>query len=79
MPSQRNGILVYTYDSTLSHGENFLKPIVPSGRVPENSINCPVQPYENPILYKGQTITIDGVKVEVVESLNYDKIKIDRE
>jgi len=79
MPSQRNGILVYTYDSTLSHGENFLKPIVPSGRVPENSINCPVQPYENPILYKGQTITIDGVKVEVVESLNYDKVKIDRD
>jgi M6 family metalloprotease-like protein len=79
MPSDRNGILVYTYDSTLSHGENFLKPITPSGRVPENSLNCRAQPYPNPILYKGQTISIDGVRIEVIESLNYDKIKIYRD
>ncbi len=79
MPSKRNGVLVYTYDATLSHGENFLKPIVPSGRLSENSLNCPVVPYPNPILYKGQTLSIEGVRVEVVESLEYDKIKIYRD
>jgi hypothetical protein len=33
-------------------------------------------PYPNPILYKGETISIDGITIEVVNSLNYDKIKI---
>jgi hypothetical protein len=78
MPSKRNGVLVYTYDATLSHGENFLNPVVPTGRMRENSSNCPVAAYPNPILYKGQTVTVEGVKIDVVESLGYDKIKINK-
>jgi hypothetical protein len=58
------------------HGEDFLKPITLEGRSNESSSNCLVVPYPNPILYKGQKISVEGVTVEVVDSLNYDKIKI---
>ena len=78
MLSKRNGVLVYTYDATLMHGENFLKPVTPEGRANENSSNCPVVPYPNPILYKGDKISVEGVTIEVVDSLNYDKIKISK-
>jgi M6 family metalloprotease-like protein len=78
MPSKRNGVLVYTYDATLMHGENFLKPVTPVDRAIEYSSNCPVVGYPNPILYKGQKISVEGVTIEVVDSLNYDKIKISK-
>ena len=76
MPSKRNGVLVYTYDRTLMHGENFLKPLTIEGRAIENSSNCMVVGYPNPFLYKSEKISIEGITIEVIDSLNYDKIKI---
>jgi M6 family metalloprotease-like protein len=78
MSSKRNGVLVYTYDATLMHGENFLKPVTPLDRAIEYSSNCPVVGYPNPILYKGQKISVEGITIEVIDSLNYDKIKISK-
>ena len=78
MPSKRNGILVYTYDATLMHGENFLKPLTFEGRAIESSSNCMAQPYPNPFLYKGQKITVEGVTIEVIDSLNLDKVRLTR-
>jgi hypothetical protein len=78
MPSKRNGVLVYTYDATLMHGENFLKPITIEGRASESSSNCMVAPYPNPFLYKGEKITIEGITIEVLESMNYDKIRVSK-
>jgi M6 family metalloprotease-like protein len=78
MPSKRNGVLVYTYDATLSHGENFLKPAVISGRSPERSSNCSVAAFPNPILYKDEEIVAEGVRIEVLASANYDKVRISR-
>jgi M6 family metalloprotease-like protein len=78
MPSKRNGILVYTYDATLSHGENFLQPISTGRWALESSSDCPVTPNQNYILYKGDKISIEGVTIEVVDSLNYDKIKLSK-
>lgn len=78
MPSKRNGILVYTYDATLMHGENFLKPLTFEGRAIESSSNCMIQPYPNPFLYKGQKITVEGVTIEVIDSLNLDKVRLTR-
>ena len=78
MPSKRNGVLVYTYDGTLMHGENFLKPITIEGRANESSSNCMVAPYPNPFLYKGEKISIEGITIEVIDSLNYDKIRISK-
>ena len=78
MPSKRNGVLVYSYNPTLMHGEDFLKPITLEGRSNESSSNCPVVPYPNPILYKGQKITVDGITIEVIDSLNLDKVRLTR-
>jgi M6 family metalloprotease-like protein len=78
MPSKRNGVLAYIYDATLSHGENFLKPLTPAGRAIEYASSCPVAGYPNPILYKGQKIVAEGLSIEIMDSLNYDKIRINR-
>ena len=78
MSSKRNGVLVYTYDATLMHGENFLKPVTPVSRAVEYSSNCPVVGYPNSILYKGEKISVEGITIEIVDSLNYDKIKISK-
>lgn len=78
MPSKRNGVLIYTYEGTLMHGENFLKPITPEARAIESSSNCMVQPYPNPFFYKGEKISVEGITIEVIESLNYDKIRFSK-
>ncbi len=80
MPTKRNGVLVYIYDSTLGHSEDFLIPIYPAGRggSEESSSNCLVSRFPNPMLYKGQKLDAEGVTIEVLDSLNYDKIRITR-
>jgi len=78
MPSKKNGVLVYLYDATKSHGENFLSPVTPTGRSNESSSNCPVVPYPDPLLYQDQKITIEGVTIEVVESKEFDRIRLTR-
>jgi hypothetical protein len=78
MPTKRNGVLAYIYDSTLGHGENFLIPFMPEGRPEEGSSNCLVSPFPNPLLYKGQKIDFEGVTIEILDSLNYDKIRISK-
>lgn len=78
MPTKKNGILVYLYDATLSHGENFLIPIPPKGRPSEGSLNCEVNRFPDPILRKGDKVRIEGVAIEVLESLNFDRIRISR-
>ena len=78
MPSKRNGVLAYIYDATLSHGENFLQPISTGRWALESSSDCPVVPNQNYILYKGDKISVEGVTIEVVDSLNYDKIKLSK-
>jgi M6 family metalloprotease-like protein len=78
MPSKKNGVLVYLYDATKSHGENFLIPVTQTGRSNESSSNCPVVPYPDPLLYKDQKISIEGVTIEVLESKELDKIRLTR-
>jgi M6 family metalloprotease-like protein len=78
MPTKRNGVLAYIYNGTLGHGEDFLIPITPKGRPEEGSSNCPVSWYPNPLLYKGEKIDAEGVTIEVLDSLNYDKIRISK-
>jgi M6 family metalloprotease-like protein len=58
-----NGVLVYVYDATLGHNEEFLIPAKKTG---------------SSLLYQGDKITIEGITVEVLLSKNLDKIKITR-
>jgi M6 family metalloprotease-like protein len=76
MPTKKNGVLTYLYDATLGHGENFLSPITPPGRPLESSSNCAVSRYPDPLLRKGQKIKVGDITVEVLESRNYDRVRI---
>ena len=78
MPTKRNGVLAYIYDATLGHAENFLIPVTPEGRPDESSSNCQVSSFPNPLLYKSEKIDVEGVTIEVLDSLNYDKIRISK-
>ena len=76
-PSDRNGVLVYSYDATLGHGENFLTPAIPNNRVATSiAYPCYASPFPDPILYEGDKVTIEGITVEAVLSGNYDRIRI---
>jgi len=80
-PTTRDGVLVYTYDATLGHGENFLTPIYPSGRKLEldscGSLNGRSGgPTMDMLLHEGDKVNLEGLTVEVLLHRNYDKIKI---
>lgn len=76
-PSNANGVLVYTYDATLGHGENFLTPIIPvnRGAAPIPS-PCYASPFPDPILYEGDRVTVEGISIETLLSGNYDRIRV---
>ncbi|NCX32816.1 MAG: hypothetical protein EBX26_01675 [Actinobacteria bacterium] len=78
-PTDRNGVLVYTYDATLGHGENFLTPAIPKGRaVTSIAPPCQVSPFPDPLLYEGDKVTVEEVTVIVLESGTLDRIRITR-
>jgi hypothetical protein len=54
-------------------------PVTPAGRMDESSSNCPVAPNPDPYLYLNQSISVEGVRIQLVESQIYDKVKITRE
>ena len=61
--SRLNGVLVYVYDATLGHNEEFLIPALKT---------------DSSLLYQGDKVTIEGITVEVLLSKNLDKIRITR-
>jgi M6 family metalloprotease-like protein len=72
-----DGVLVYVYDAKLSHGEEFLIPIYPSGRSTLRG-SCSNLPYLDFLLHEGEKVTVEGITVEVVAHGNYDKVVISR-
>ena len=81
-PTLRDGILVYIYDATLGHGENFLIPVTPPGRVLEKdscgSLNFRSSPTKDELLHESDKITVEGITIEVLLHGNYDRIRISR-
>ena len=79
----RDGVLVYVYDATLGHNEDFLLPVSPGYRPKQsdecNSLGGRVTP-PNPdfLLRTGDTVTVDGVQVEVLGQGTVDKVEISR-
>jgi hypothetical protein len=65
------------YDAKLSHGEEFLIPIYPSGRSTLRG-SCSNLPYLDFLLHEGEKVTVEGITVEVVAHGNYDKVVISR-
>ena len=82
-PILRNGVLVYIYDATLGHGENFLIQASPPGRVSEQdscgSLNGRSSgPTKDELLHEGDKISVEGITIEVLAHGNYDKIRISK-
>jgi M6 family metalloprotease-like protein len=77
MNPTQNGTLAYIYDATLSHGEDFLVPIAPSGRSIVSS-PCPTSPMIDSLLRTGDKISVDGITIEILLSGNFDKIRISK-
>lgn len=74
----RNGVLVYVYDATLGHGENFLIPQSPPGRAKQFSNSCNVQQNPDFLLREGDKVDVDGYTIEVLKHASLDKISITR-
>lgn len=76
----KNGVLVYLYDAKLGNGEEFLIPISPTTRQLEShnvgNRPCIAPPAIDPLLYKGDKITVEGITVESLMHGNYDRIRI---
>jgi hypothetical protein len=77
----RNGVLVYLYDATLGHGENFLIEVSPPNRPNQrdscNSLNTRSSP-PNPdfLLRKNDKVVVEGFTIEVLEHGNLDRLQI---
>lgn len=74
----RNGVLVYVYDATLGHGENFLIPQSPPGREKQGAFPCLVEPNPDFLLRTGDKVVVEGVSIEVIRHGNLDKVLINR-
>lgn len=81
-PTLRNGILVYIYDATLGHGENFLIPVAPEGRALEDDscgeLNTRSGLTKDELLHEGEKVTVEGITIELIAHGNYDKILVSK-
>jgi M6 family metalloprotease-like protein len=76
----KNGVLVYIYDATKGHGEEFMIPKAPATR-PIESHNvgkkpCLTSAFADPLLYEGDKVTVEGLTIQVLIHGNYDRIRI---
>lgn len=81
-PNPRNGVLVYTYDATLGHGEVLFKAVTPNER-PLEMDECGLKsqrngPSQNLLLTEGDKVSVDGITVEVLLHGNRDRIRISK-
>jgi M6 family metalloprotease-like protein len=72
-----NGVLVYTYDATLGHGENFLQPLAPTQRSELNN-DCGAPPSKDFLLRSGDRVVFQGLAVEVLSLGSQDKLRVTR-
>ena len=75
-PKPRDGVLVYVYDATLGHGEDFLIAASPEGRQVQNFNECAVEPNPDFLLREGDTVVVEGLTVEVLEHGEFDRILV---
>jgi M6 family metalloprotease-like protein len=72
-----DGVLVYTYDGSLTHGQEFLKPIYPNDR-PVLRSTCLTPPSADLLLHEGDKVIVEGITIEVLAHGNYDKIIVSK-
>ena len=76
-PTQRNGVLVYLYDGNFGNSQEFFSAITPPGRSAER-YSCATTPSIDPLLHEGESVTFEGVTVQLLLHGDYDRIRISR-
>jgi hypothetical protein len=74
----RNGVIVYTADLTLGHGEGFQALVAPSGRALQSLSTCSAPPQYDAILNAGDQVTTNGVRIRVLSSGLYDTVEVSK-
>jgi M6 family metalloprotease-like protein len=74
----RNGVIVYTADLTLGHGEGFQALVAPASRGLQSLSTCSSPRQYDAILEIGDVVTSNGVRVRVLGSGLYDTVEITR-
>ena len=74
----RNGVIVYTADMTLGHGEGFQALVAPTGRGLQSLQTCSSPKQYDAILEVGDEVTSNGVRVRVLNSGLYDTIELSK-
>lgn len=75
--TERNGVLAYVYDSTLGHQDEYFQAIAPGGRQVEN-YSCYANPTVDFLLHEGDTVTFQGVTIEMLKHGDYDQVRVTR-
>ncbi|MGA1743918.1 MAG: hypothetical protein ACO4AX_06315, partial [Ilumatobacteraceae bacterium] len=74
----RNGVIVYTADLTLGHGEGLQALVAPASRGLQSLATCSSPRQYDAILEIGDVVTSNGVRVRVLGSGLYDTVEITR-
>ena len=74
----RKGVIVYTADVTLGHGEGFQALVAPAGRGLQTSPNCATPQQLDAVLSVGDVVETNGVRVRVLASGQYDRMEVSR-
>jgi hypothetical protein len=75
--TERNGVLVYLYDSTLGHLDEYFTAISPSGR-PNESYSCFASQSRDLLLHEGDRVTYEGITIEVLAHGEFDRVRVTR-
>lgn len=75
--TQRDGVFVYLYDAKFGNGQEYFSAIVPTGRNTER-YNCAANPSIDPLLHEGESITFEGVTIQLLLHGDYDRVRISR-
>ncbi len=76
-PTERNGVLVYVYDSTLGHMTEHFIAIAPPGRLNE-SASCFASQSRDLLLHEGDKVTYEGITIEMLAHGDFDRVRISR-
>jgi len=72
----RTGVLIFTADMTIGHGNGFQQLLVPPDRALNSVQNCGVPPQLDAILIPGDKVEVEGITISITESGNYDHIVV---
>lgn len=72
----RNGVIVYTADLTLGHGEGFQALVAPSGRGLQTLGTCSSPAQYDAILNVGDSVSTNGVTIRLLSSGAYDTVVV---